>query len=74
MVNEAIKDYQKEKYTNDPNYREKVLAKNKRNYYNKYRDNEEYKEKMKINNRLYYEKTKEMKAKLLLLEQSLAQS
>ena len=67
-----MKSYQRDKYATDPSYRENVLENNKRNYYNKYRDNNEYKDKMKINNRLYYEKTKEMKARLLLLEQSLS--
>ena len=66
--NEYIKQYQKQKYANDDAYREKVLEKNRRNYYEKYKNNQVYKEKVKANNKANYEKIKEMKLRLLLLE------
>jgi len=66
--NEYIKQYQKTKYANDPTYREKVLEKNRRNYDEKYKNNQVYKEKVKANNKANYEKIKEMKQRLLLLE------
>ena len=66
--NEYIKQYQKQKYANDDAYREKVLEKNRRNYYEKYKDNQQYKANIKLNNKANYEKIKEMKLRLLLLE------
>ena len=46
--NEYIKQYQKQKYANDDAYREKVLEKNRRNYYEKYKDNQQYKANIKL--------------------------
>ena len=66
---EYIKEYQKNKYANDPTYRDKILEKNKKNYYEKIND-PEYKEKTRLNNKINYEKIKDMKKRLLLLEKN----
>ena len=54
--NEYIKQYQKTKYANDEEYRRKVWENNRKNYYEKYKDNHEYIEKFKANNKANNEK------------------
>jgi hypothetical protein len=41
-------------------------VKSPKNYYNKKKNDEEYKEKQKIRNKLYYQSIKEMKEKILI--------
>lgn len=64
---EYIKKYQKNRYNNDFNYREKTKEKNKNNY-NKKKDNEEFKAKQKLRNNKAYQAILEMKNKILELE------
>jgi hypothetical protein len=68
--NEYINQYQKTKYANNEEYRQNILEMNRKNYYEKYKDNQIFKEKIKANNKKSYEKIKQMKETLLLLENS----
>ena len=64
-----ILKYQKKKYDEDPDFKERVLSKLKENYKNKYNNDPLYREKVSQRNRENYIKVKEGLKKLKLLEQ-----
>jgi hypothetical protein len=66
---EYIKNYQKTRYNNEIEYKQKIKDKNKLSY-DKKKDDEEFKAKQKIRNKRAYQAIKEMKAIFLNLEQN----